>query len=488
MPESTRLIVVDNPARWRLHVPAVEVVAARTYMADPRYAALSKPKVFNLCRSFRYQSTGYYVSLLASARGHRVLPSVATIQDLRLTSMMRLAGEELQEMIDIALRPLKSDRFELSVYFGRNMAARYDQLSAALFDAYPAPLLRASFLRRDDIWELTGVRLIGAHEVPESHHAFVIEQTQRYFERSSPRRRKSNGHRYDIAILINPQDATPPSNEKALAAFEEAAEHMGMRPQRIGPQDYGRIAEYDALFLRETTAVDHHTFRFARRAAAEGLIVIDDPLSILRCTNKVFLAELLQRHRITVPRSVIFSRENADTVAVQIGFPCVVKVPDSSFSMGVRKLDSPETFDQALEQMFEDTDLLLAQEFVPTDYDWRIGVLGGQPLYAAKYFMARSHWQIYNHSKQGDDATGNAETVPVHSAPQRIVKAAVRAASLMGEGLYGVDVKDVNGKPYIIEVNDNPSIDAGVEDQVLGPQLYLSIMRHFVHQLDYRPR
>ena len=79
----------------------------------------------------------------------------------------------------------------------------------------------------------------------------------------------------------------------------------------MGREDYGRIAEFDALFLRETTRVDHHTYRFARRAAAEGLVLIDDPESILRCTNKVYQAELFARHKIACPPTMVVHAENA---------------------------------------------------------------------------------------------------------------------------------------------------------------------------------
>ncbi len=78
-----------------------------------------------------------------------------------------------------------------------------------------------------------------------------------------------------------------------------------MRPTLITKDEYGRIAEFDALFIRETTAVNHHTYRFSRRALAEGLVVIDDPESIIRCTNKVYLAELFARNRIPHPRTVV---------------------------------------------------------------------------------------------------------------------------------------------------------------------------------------
>src|SRR5690606_41193599 len=97
--------------------------------------------------------------------------------------------------------------------------------------------------------------------------------------------------RFDLAILVNPEEAEPPSNAKALKRFIRAAEDVGLNAELIERDDYARLAEFDALFIRETTAVNHHTYRFARRAASEGLVVIDDPASIVKCTNKVYLAE-----------------------------------------------------------------------------------------------------------------------------------------------------------------------------------------------------
>jgi glutathione synthase/RimK-type ligase-like ATP-grasp enzyme len=40
----------------------------------------------------------------------------------------------------------------------------------------------------------------------------------------------------------------------------------------------------------------------------------------------------------------------------------------------------------------------------------------------------------------------------------------------------------------VIEVNDNPTIEAGVEDEVLGPELYARIMRGFRERVDQRTR
>ena len=69
-------------------------------------------------------------------------------------------------------------------------------------------------------------------------------------------------------------------------------------------------------------------------------------------------------------------------------------------------------------------------------------------------------------------------------APRRAVSAALKAANLIGDGLYGVDVKESNKKFSIIEVNDNPNIDAGVEDAVLREELYNRIMELFLDRIE----
>lgn len=477
------LLVVDSPKRWPLEVPGTELVSSYQYLSNPDFAHGAGRKVFNLCRSFKYQAAGYYVSLLAEARGHRPLPSVTAIQDLKLGPVVKLVGEDLEDLIQSNLRRIKGETFELSVYFGHNLAAGHERLALAIFNAFPAPLLRAKF-ERNGHWRLASVRVLGAAEVPEAHRPFLIEQATRYLKRT-PRKTKGGASRFDLAILHSPEEEMSPSDPDALKKFVAAGESIGLSCDLIEKDVYGRIAEYDGLFIRETTSVDHHTYRFARRAFAEGLVVVDDPRSIVRCTNKVYLAESLARHRVPAPRTLILSKDNAAAGLRSLGFPCVIKAPDSSFSHGVSRIDTDEGLTERLEALFDKSDLIVAQEYLPTEFDWRIGVLGGKALFASRYGMAPGHWQIVHRGEHGV-RTGRAATVPVEEAPPAVVKLGVRAAALMGDGLYGVDLKVVRGKPIVIEVNDNPNIDEGVEDAALGDELYLRIMRYFLSRIESR--
>jgi glutathione synthase/RimK-type ligase-like ATP-grasp enzyme len=473
------LIVVNQVRDWPGESRGAQLVGAREYLTASAYSRLRRCHVFNLCESYRYQQMGYYVSLLAAARGHHPLPDIQTIQAVKSRTTLRFAADDLEELIQRSLKPLRSRYFQLSVYFGRNPAKRYDKLAKALFNTYPVPLLRAAFVCRRGRWRLDAVRVVPLGEVPRSHREFLAEVMGEHFARRV-RPRRTPAPSYDLAILVNPQEENPPSDERALRRFERAARRLDFGVERIGRNDYGRIAEFDGLLIRETTRVDHHTFRFAQRAAAEGLIVIDDPESIIRCTNKVYLAELAQRLELPGPRTMIIHRGNVEHVATELGLPCVLKQPDSAFSQGVVKVDDESALHATLEDLLARSDLIVGQSFVPTDFDWRIGVLDNRPLYACRYYMAHRHWQIIKRHNGGRQIAGRYETVPVEQAPPRAIRLALKAAAPIGDGLYGVDIKQAGRRFFLIEVNDNPSIEAGVEDAWLGDELYgriLSVMR-----------
>ena len=480
-----RLVVVENDKRWPLELEGADVVSARAYLTDRKYSELRRAAVFNLCRDFSYQSLGYYVSLLAAARGHRPFPSIGTVQDLGAGPAVRVLATDIDDLLQKQLSHLKSDRFELSVYFGHNTSPRYDRLCRILFNHFPAPLLRARFVREDK-WRMTSLRAIGGRDVPEPHRPFVTRQAERFFATGRAGASRRRTLRYDLAILWREDDPEPPSDERAIGRFVRAARKLDVEAQIIAPDDYGRLAEFDALFIRETTGPNHYTYRFSRRALAEGLVVIDDPESILRCSNKVYQAELLSRNKIPTPDTLVVHAGNVDEVARAVGFPCVLKRPDLSFSLGVTKVGSEAELEAAFSEALEQSPLLIVQRWTPTPFDWRVGVLGRRALFACRYHSVKGHWQIAHGDPGRSRRYGKVEAVPLDQVPPAVLDAGVRAGSLVGDGLYGVDVKDVDGAALVIEVNDNPNIDSGNEDGVLGEELYLEIMRHFVRLIDGR--
>ena len=477
------LLVVNQNDKWPLNIEGVQIVTSRAYLSDPQYSLMRRVRVFNLCRSYSYQSVGYYVSLLAEARGHKPFPDTYSLMSMRSQQVVRFISDDLDELIQQSLSPLKSKRFELSIYFGRNLAKRYTKLSQKLFEALNGPFLRASFVKHKK-WMLQKASPIASKDIPASHWSFVVSAAEEYFRKKKKVVHRKAPTRFDLAILLAPDDKQPPSNERAIKKFMKAAAALNLGVELIQKEDYSRLAEFDALFIRETTSVNHHTYRFARGAAAEGLVVIDDPESILKCTNKVFLAELLQRHKISIPSTMIAHRDNLTQVIPTLGLPCILKQPDSSFSQGVMKVENEAQLHEKMKKLLSRSEMIIAQQFLPTDFDWRIGVLDKKPLYACRYFMAKGHWQIIDYGKKGRIREGNADSIPIEDVPQPVLNTALKAANLIGDGLYGVDLKQVGRKVYVIEVNDNPNIDAGMEDQILKDKLYLTVMQSFIRRIE----
>ncbi len=204
----------------------------------------------------------------------------------------------------------------------------------------------------------------------------------------------------------------------------------------------------------------------------------------MRCTNKIYLAELMNRHGIRIPKTLVVQRDGIDRIKPELGLPCVLKQPDGAFSQGVVKVQTESGLADEAERLLAKSELIVAQSYMPTEFDWRIGVFDGQPLWACRYYMADGHWQIVRNLKGGRRRSGRVEALPLDRVPGQVVRTAVRASRLIGDGLYGVDLKQIGRMVYLVEINDNPSIDVGYEDKAAGDGLYTAILSVFAKRLE----
>ncbi len=486
---STLLIVVDTLEDWSPYFPSGDVISFEQYLTLPE--PKGRVRVINLCRSSRYLSPGYYCSLLAEAREHHILPSLKVVNDLsrRALYLLQLAdiGDQLRRLS--AEEGVTTVRFRS--YFGTVEDSRLTQLARELFERFPCPILEVELQQREGGWQLRRLRLVSLSELKTDAEQELFANALDQFSRKIWRKPKPRRQlRYDLAILVDNEEAMPPSDSRALKKFVRAAQQLGIDAELIGRRDLMRLPEYDALFIRKTTAIDDYTYRFAKKAESEGLVVIDDPTSIMRCCNKIYLADLLERHHIPAPKTEIIAASDAatlDRVAERLAFPIVLKIPDGSFSRGMVKVEDAAALKRNVQELLKQSALVLAQEFLYTEYDWRIGVFNHKPLYACRYYMVKNHWQIYSHG-EGRVKSGGFDTLPTFEVPKAVLQVALKTSRLIGDGLYGIDIKQAGSKAVVIEVNDNPSIDSGVEDRYLGDELYKQIMEEFLRRLEMRGR
>jgi len=465
------------------------MMTTRDYVLQPRLLSGSRPKIINLARNYNYQTDGYYASLLAEARGHRVVPTVETLLDLYDRDIPEDTIPDLEELLnkDLGKFPDKSPIAErLVVCFGKTEDERLRKFGRQLFDWYRAPVLvvTTNANGQPGKYRIKRIKLTPFTKLEDDELKFFIDSLTTYTGRvwKSPKARTIA--KWSIAVLHDPNEQLAPSNIDSLKHWARLAEKDGVEIEPITKRDLNRLAEFDALCIRETTSITNHTYRFARRAWAEGMPVIDDPISMMRCTNKVYLWERLLGAGLPAPDTIIIQdKTNLEEVADRLKFPVVLKIPDGSFSRGIKKAANMVELRQVVDAFLEESDLCIAQKFVPTDFDWRVGVLDKRPLFVCQYKMARGHWQILNHRPDGSSVEGGHKSIAVAEAPADVVDIGVRAANLIGDGFYGVDIKSGPEGPIVIEINDNPNLEHGVEDEA-DKQVWNHLTEWFVKRLN----
>lgn len=478
----TNVLVVDTLYPWLKDIEDIEAITPETFLNDERYITAKELRIFNLCGNYDYQSLGYYVSLLSSARGLRATPNVATIEDFFEETIATSIGEEIDELIEKTFEHRRDKTFKMTIIFGRTSPRQYSKLGRALNRLFDAPLVEFSFAKNRH-WQLVNVTPLYLKDIAITPS--IITSISQYLENKRFIAKGIKQYKYDMAILVDPDEPAPPSGKTALDRIVDAAEKVGFYAELITKEDYHRIPQFDALFIRATTSVNDFTYKFSRYAYAEGLVVVDDPWSILKCANKVYFHEAARSENIPTPKTMIISyKTNINEIIETIGFPIILKRPDSSSSKGVFKVNTANELKHKLKELFPKSELLIAQECIISPFDWRIGILGGKPIYACKYYMAKNHWQIYNwHADGGRITVGGVETFLIEDAPKDVVEYAIKAAAVMGDGFYGVDIKVRDSKAFVIEVNDCPSIDHGWEDKILGEKLYLMVAEYFLNKI-----
>lgn len=477
------LIVTDQASDWQQYFPSEQVVSVAQYLDADWKNNFRSVQVVNLCRDYDYMSNGYYCSLMAEARGHRVIPRVMAINDINQPFLLSSGLLKLNKLCK------NTDSIHCKIYFGRTPEPGLDKLARRLFEQFMVPVIELKMHKYQGQWQISRIAPFPFQDLEDQEQDFFIESLEMFSTKVWRKPKQEKKYRYDVAMLVDAEEKMPPSDASALKRFARAANRLGMNLETISPDDLSRLGEFDGLFIRATTNISNYTYRFAKTAEKMGLVVMDDSESIMKCTNKVFLTELLQRNNVPAPKGVIvksFDEDWKESLLSQLELPMVLKIPDGAFSRGVVKVRTEEELEKEASALFEKSALILAQAFMPTDFDWRIGVMNRQPIFACKYMMSRGHWQIYQHHNSGRVSSGGFETLDLKQVPKNVVDVAVKAANLIGSGLYGVDLKEIDGQVYVIEVNDNPSIDHHVEDAFLGDLLYDRVMTEFLRRIQMR--
>ncbi len=286
----------------------------------------------------------------------------------------------------------------------------------------------------------------------------------------------------DIGVFVERYTINSSEQMGALMRLGQVAHRLGHRLDFLFRSDMYKIPDYDAIFIRALTDPLNSAYIAARIAEMNGIRVIDDPNSIFICCDKVNMYSHLQRAGVPIPQTVILKESDlnprrAEEVFQELGNPIVLKAPNSSFSMYVEKVSSPEDFVKVGNRFLRRADRIVAQRFVQSQFDWRVGVLAGEPLYVCQYVIPKRRWKIMTYTEGGRAIAGAVKGFRIEEADPKLLQRAKEASAAIGNGLYGVDLKQLGDDYVTIEVNDNPTMSEREEDQE-APELYERLIRY----------
>ncbi|MCZ7393913.1 MAG: RimK family alpha-L-glutamate ligase [Candidatus Methanoperedens sp.] len=272
-----------------------------------------------------------------------------------------------------------------------------------------------------------------------------------------------------IACFVEAYNFKDKSEISALSKFKSTAELMGHTFEFIFKDDISKIPNYDALFIRAITDPSNSAYIVSRLAEQYGLKVIDDPHSIRTCSNKAILHDMFLKNNMPAPKSFLFtgdySDETFDDIKKTLGLPVVIKTPYTRFSSHVEKADNKEEFIKISKRLLRKTRVLVLQEYIRSSFDWRVGILRNEVLYSCKYCIPKGGWKVKS-KINGKNVWGDTIAISRDSISPELKEICIKLSKCVGDGLYGLDVKETEGGYKVIEINDNPSIYEGYEDAV----------------------
>ncbi len=287
-----------------------------------------------------------------------------------------------------------------------------------------------------------------------------------------------------IAIFTERSTLRMAAELNSLFNFRQAALELGHNLDFIFKDDIKYMKNYDAIFIRALTDPLNTSYMISRMAELNKIRVLDKSSDIRICSDKVNMYSHLQKDNVQHPSTVFLKDdeltiENARDFFESLGIPLVLKAPNSSFSAYVEKVSTPDEFLRVGKKFLRRSDIIIVQQYLPSRFDWRVVLLDKKVISIVKYIMDPNAWKIVDHDHEGKILQCTVEGMDIDQVNPKLLDTAQKAGASIGDGLYGVDLKEVDNEFYVIEVNDNPNIDQGLEDQK-SPYIYEWIIKYLL--------
>lgn len=252
----------------------------------------------------------------------------------------------------------------------------------------------------------------------------------------------------------------------------EAGEARGHTMRVIDPlRCYMRIASHnpevhykgklitgiDAVIPRIGASVTFYGTAVLRQFEVIGAYPVNESVAITRSRDKLRAHQLLARKGIGMPVTGFAHNpdDTTDLMNVVGGAPMVIKLLEGTQGVGVVLAETDKAASSVIEAFRGLNAHFLVQEFIKEagGADIRCLVVGDKVVAAMKRQGKEGEFRSNLHRG------GSAESIRITPEER---STAVRAASIMGLNVAGVDILRSNHGPVVMEVNSSPGLE-GIE-------------------------
>ncbi|WP_439541065.1 30S ribosomal protein S6--L-glutamate ligase [Hyphomicrobium sp.] len=227
---------------------------------------------------------------------------------------------------------------------------------------------------------------------------------------------------------------------------------------------------YDAVIPRIGASVTHYGLAVLRQFEMQGVFPLNESVAIGRSRDKLRALQLLARAGIGLPVTAFAHKpKNAESVINEVGgAPVVIKLVEGTQGMGVILAETEASAKSIVEAFSAANINILVQEYIAEaeGSDVRALVVGGRVVAAMRRVGRAGEFRSNLHRG------GEAEEAHISDEERDI---AVRAASVLGLNVAGVDMLRSNRGPVVIEVNSSPGLrgieratNADVAGEIIG--------------------
>ena len=232
------------------------------------------------------------------------------------------------------------------------------------------------------------------------------------------------------------------------------------------------------IFVRGTPSKDSHLDLISEFERL-GYCCVNSRTTINICADKYRNYVRLKEYGLTQPKTILIPNKDMidDSLeALDTKFPIIMKTLRGSKGVGVLFIESKKSLDAIVQLVYktdEDSDLLI-QEYIKTDGDIRVIVLGDRVIATMKRNVVEGDFRS-NYS-QG----GNVSAYELTSMEEEQCLLAAKAVDGIFTAVDFIPVKNREKKPpYILEVNSSPGTD-GIEEAT-NKNISKEVLTHFLN-------